>query len=301
MKRFCLLFIIFFANSLLCARPHERQSQEMAPLVREVLSPRSVEGEQIKSNLGLDDYQAVARAIVEVQKSMTDEYEVGDSLTFSAYILKTFAEIGDYELTQKEILSLVDVFEKLTDIETPLEVRHILNNLEKLAFRKKGQSLSVTFHTLHSSGYTMEIYSENDAPDSESLEIEHFKIKDHAEISFQNIRAHQSRQAFINFLKDPFKIPLLPSKWFSSLNQIHPDVEGELEHYLHQKRDADPLKLSMRGFELRVATSTLFNTIDFEIQEAFTTPGLKKDGTPLPSFHLWMQQKLLKVKASVTD
>lgn len=292
------------------AGPQERRVEMLSSMLRGVLSPHatsaSFEGDGLqqkrkKSELGLDDYQAVARVIVEVQKSMTDEYEVGDSLTFSAYILKTFAEIGDYEITQEEILSLVDVFEKLTDIETPVEVRDILNNLEKLSFRKKGEYVSVTFHTLNSTGYVMDIYSEDDAPEEESLEIEHFKIKDHAEILFQDVEGHSSREAFVDFINDSFKIPLLPSKWFSALNQIHPAVDNEIERYLHEKREARPLKLIMKGFELRVATSTLFKTIDFEIQEAFTTPGLKKDETPLPSFHLWMQEKLLKVKASVTD
>lgn len=275
-------------------------------LVREAFSPQSKvfevqEQERPNSELGLDDYQAVARAIVEVQKSITDEYEVGDSLTFSAYILKTFADIGDYQMTQEEIFKLVDVFEKLTDIKTPEAVHDILINLEKLSFKKLGDSVSVTFHTLDSSGFVMDIYSEDDAPEDESLEIEHFKIKNHAQIKFQVIETHRSREEFLNFLNDPFKIPLLPSKWFSQLNQIHPDVEGEIERYLQEKRSAQALKLFMSGFELRVATSTLFNTIDFEIQEAFTTPGLQKNNKPLPSFHLWMQQKLLKVKASVTD
>jgi hypothetical protein len=305
---YLILIIPIFAYSADSMLLESNRIHSVGNLVRGVLSPRSTSRiKQLDSDavdspeLGLDDYEAVARTMIEVQKSMTEKYEVGDSLTFSAYILKTFADIGDYEITQKEILSLVDVFEKLTDLKTPVEVIKILENIEKLSFRKKGLYVSVIFHTIHPTGYVMEIYSEDNAPENENLEIEHFKIHDKSEIKFHVIDDHRSRESFIDFLEDSFKIPLLPSKWFSSLNQVHPDVEGQAQRYLHENREAKALKLVMKGFELRVATSTLFNTIDFEIQEAFTTPGLTKNEIPLPSFHLWMQQNLLKVRASVTD
>lgn len=257
-----------------------------------------VKSSQIRSDLGLEDYRAVARMIIAVQKSMTEQYSVGDGLTLVSYILKTFADIGDYDLSRDEILAMIAIFEKLTSQPVPPDAMDIIHQIDYLRFSKINGLKTVEIRTIDPLGIKI-LPEPSEDPSTQDLEIESIKIKNSAKISFVEVLDSSGKQEMIEFLKEAFKLPFLPTSWFKKFNQITPGVSSAIVPYLQEKRDAMPLKLSLSGLVMRVDTQSVLGVENFEFKEIYTTPGLIHLGQTLPSFHLWMKSPTLKVKSSL--
>lgn len=252
----------------------------------------------VRSELGLEDYRAVAKMILDVQKSMTEEYAVGDGLTLVSYILKTFADIGDYDLSRDEILAMIGIFEKLTSLPVPEEAMEILHQIDFLRFSKINGQKTVEIRTLDPAGIKI-VPEASEEEGGGSLDIEYILLQNGSRIAFIEMTHSTQKQEIIEFMKDAFKVPLLPTRWFKKFNQITPGVSSAVGGYLQQKRDAMPLKLGLTGMVMRVDTQSVLGMENFEFQEAYTTPGLTNSTRALPSFHLWMKSRTLKVKSSI--
>lgn len=253
-------------------------------------------------HLGLEDYRAVAKVILEVQKSMTEEYAIGDGLTLVSYILKTFAEIGEYDLRGEDILAMIAIFEKLTSLPVPPAVLEIIHQIDFLRFARINGKKSVEVYTLKPEGIKLEVEASEEEGGG-SLDIEYLLIHNRAKMIFTEMHSAHQHKEIIEFMKDAFKVPLMPTRWFKKFNQIEPGVTSHIDRYLKEKREAPPLKLSLSGMIMRVDTQSVLGTINFTFEDAYTTPGLKglgESGTVLPSFHLWMSGRSIKVKSSVS-
>ena len=259
----------------------------------------------LERELGLDDYEKVARLIVHVQRSMSEKFSVGDSLTLSLYIMHVFAQIGDYRLTQDEVLDLMDVFIRLTKLEIPETVREVIDQIASLDFATREGKLSVVLNTVSPAGFYVPVGDEEDQvgvtanrPANKGLDFVH--IPHRTTIYFQELSTSAHKTEITDFMKESFKLPLLPSSWFSDMNQIYPKTAASIPSYLNRETLARPLKISFKGPRIRVDAGTLLGDLDLEFQNAYLTPGLKdKDGLPLPSFHIWARQGLIKIKTSL--
>ena len=102
----------------------------------------------ILGNVGLSSEQmaTVAKHIYHLGMSMDEKFEVGDGLSLATYVLRYMAEIGEYELGQKDILILVDAFEKLGEMEVGPQVEAILAQIKKIRFgRREGKLFTQLF------------------------------------------------------------------------------------------------------------------------------------------------------------
>ncbi len=259
----------------------------------------------LERELGLDDYEKVARLILHVQRSMSDKFTVGDSLTLSLYIMHVFAQIGDYRLTQDEILDLMDVFIRLTKLEIPETVREVIDQIASLDFATREGKLSVIMNTVSPTGFYVPVGVEEDQigvtatkPTKKGLDFVH--IPHRTTIYFQELSTIAHKTEITDFMKEQFKFPLLPSSWFSSMNQIYPKTASSISSYLSRETLAKPLKISFKGPRVTVDAGALLGILDLEFQDAYLTPGLKDNqNLPLPSFHIWARQRLIKIKTSL--
>jgi hypothetical protein len=259
----------------------------------------------LERELGLDDYEKVARLIIHVQRSMSKKFPVGDSLTLSLYIMHVFAQIGDYRLTQAEILDLMDVFIRLTKLSIPDTVREIIDQIASLDFATRDGKISVLLNTTSPMGFYIPVGDEEDRvgvtadrPANQGLDFVH--IPHRTIISFQELSSSAHRTEITDFMKEQFKFPLLPASWFSSMNQIYPRTASSLSAYLNRESLAKPLRVSFQGPKIRVDAGKLLGQLDLEFQDAYLTPGLKDaQELALPSFHIWARQRLVKIKTSL--
>jgi hypothetical protein len=103
-----------------------------------------------------------------------------------------------------------------------------------------------------------------------------------------------------DFIKTPVKILGVLEAIVEALNQIYPEIHQGIDDYLERNdHPAPPMIISMGGISVEVGTRTLFNDITFDFKEAYTFPGLRLEGQPLPSFVLGGKAKLLHLKVSV--
>lgn len=263
-------------------------SEERTTILGEV----GLSGEQMKK---------VARNILAVGNAMTAQYEVADGLTLSMYVLRYLAEIGEYELAQRDILILVKAFEKLSGTQVGPEVMDILAQVKKIRFGKReGKYFSQFFSKKPSVGIIIPIESVPEDPDSSLKEIKRVVAVEGSFLYFNEIDSASEKKQVRDFIKTPVKILNVLEAVVSALNQIHPDILQGIDDYLERTdTPAPPMMIAMGGISVEVGTRTLFNDITFDFKEAYTFPGLKLEGEPLPTFVLGGKAKLLHLKVSV--
>jgi hypothetical protein len=250
-----------------------------------------------------DDFRKMAREIIQVQRSISEEFSAGDGMTLALYIMKVFAEIGDYDLTQDEIRALFTTFTKLTQQEVPPVAYDIVDQLDRLQFVRRNAAASIIFHTRNRSTIMIDMSQYDESPDpAASSDLDKISIRHQSELSFHTIRTSNQKNELIEFIQTQFKLPILPRKWFSRFNQIYPGVEDRIRQYTQIDGSIEPLKVGIRGLSVNVDAGALLGQRLFEFNEAFLTPALfDHRGNPLPSFHLWASSGVLKVKTSIGE
>lgn len=253
--------------------------------------------------VGLTDEQMrrVALNILEVANGMTDEYEVADGLVLTCYILRYFAEIGEYEIANRDIMILVEAFENMTKTSVGPEVREILDQTLKIRFGKKqGKYYAQFFAKNPLRGIVIPINEVSEDPDSSLREIRFVLIKDGAEFNFEEVDTVSEKDQVREFIKTRIKLLGVIDGILDALNQIFDPIKVVIDAYLEDPaQKVAPLIIGMKGVSVEVDTSTVFEDITFEFNEAYAFPNIKKGEEPLPSFVLGAKSKLLKLKVSV--
>jgi hypothetical protein len=250
-----------------------------------------------------EDFQRMARVILEVQRSISDEFSVGDGLTFALYIMKVFAEIGDYDLTQEELKALFSTFTKLTQQEIPPVAHDIVDQLDRIQFVRRNANSTVIFHTRNQATIQLDMSQYDESSDaSTDSDFDKITIQNRSELNFQSIMTAVQKNELIHFIQTPYKLPILPKRWFSRFNQIYPGVENRIRTYTQISRTVDPMKVSIRGLSVNVDAGILLGKRNFTFNEAYLTPGLlDHSDNPLPSFHIWASSGMVKVKTSIGE
>ena len=266
-------------------------------LVREPQSEANSSSNQVLHGLGLDDYEKVAKQIFLVKESMSEEFPVGDGLTFTMYILRYLAEVGDYVLTNEDISNLLVAFEKISGEKLDETIYETVSQIKSLKFGKKGGKYSVTIFANHKkNGILIPI---NEVSDEGMVqEIQYAKIKDQAEIVFDDVDSKSKVRALKRFLTEKITIPLVSETLLPPLNQLHKDIKHDIENYLEQTKII-PLEIKTEGIFIKVDTSTVFNKMKFYLRTLYTLPGRKKDEGSIPSLVMRIRAKLVNVKLSI--
>ena len=253
--------------------------------------------------LGLDQEQLkiVAKNIFNVSNAMTDIYSVSDGLTLTMYILRYMAEIGEFEIVYKDIMSLVRAFEKLQGEPINPKVIAVIEQIRKIKFgKKKGMYYARLYAKKRTTGIIIPINEKTDDPDSDIKEIEKVVVRSGAELYFDEVTTNEEKTIVRKFLKTPVKLLGVFRSIAKSLNQIHPKIVDNIDEYLElEEHPAPPMRIEMDGIKVVVDTTTVFKTIHFHFQEAYALPGIKEGEAPVPSFILGARAKLLGLKVSI--
>ncbi len=276
--------------------PSQDNSMDNAEVVR-------AEDTIIYGEVGLTGEQMamVAKNIYHVAKALDADYPVADGLGLAMYVLRYMAEIGEYEMAQKDILILVDAFEKLGGIEVGQQVEDILAQIKKLRFgRRNGKLFAQIFSIFPERGVVIPINERSEDSDSSVEEIEHVVVKNGAMLAFSEITKTEQIREAKSFIKDP--VQLLGGFEFlvDELNQIHNGVSAQIDNYfMRDDLIAPPLAVEMTDIYVAVDTTTVFDKIDFKFNRALVLPGISNEQGRLPSFVLQAKAKLLNLKVSV--
>jgi hypothetical protein len=247
-----------------------------------------------------EQIKKVAENIFRVVKSMTEEHPVSDGLTLTAYILRYMAEIGEYELVQKDMMTLVRSFEQMRGQKVDDVVDAALAQVRKLQFgTRKGKLWVKAFAHDKKRGIVVPINSPGEAG-SDVQEIVEAVIKDGAELSFIDADKEVERRLIATFVKEKVRLLGVFASIVESLNQIHPALQSSIDAYLASPdKPVAPMRMEFKDVEVLVKTSTMFNDIKFKFYEGVTLPGIRMDGEAVPSFVLGAKSGLLKLKVSI--
>lgn len=257
--------------------------------------------------LVLENPDLVAHQILDLFESSTEVYSVGDGLALALYIIRTFTVAGEYDLSGKDLRALVTSFETLVGEKLREEVHLIINEIELIKFRNIDGLPTAQFFTTSPGGIVFPINEVR--KDSSVKEIQDVVISNGASISFDRVNGPGDRKKLRDFALDKLTIFPLPSGWFDAFNQIHPEVEANVEDYILAKEQTPegphPLHLGFKGFTLNVKTSTIFKDMALSFTQGYSLPeigvgGLRQEGAnPLPSFLLELKSKALKIRVSL--
>jgi hypothetical protein len=260
------------------------------------LSVETTENSNAFSELGLDDYEKVAKQIFLVKEAMSEEYSVGDGLTFTLYILRYLAEVGEYELKNEDIVKLVSAFETISGEVLDETVKDVVKGIERLEFGKKDSTYFVKIFTIEKDGIIIPINEKSD--DGKIDEIRYAKIKNKAKIKFTDVTNSLQRLEIKRFLTEKISLPIISESWLPPLNQLHKDVEYKIGDYLSDTKII-PMKIRMKGIFIKVKTNTFLKNMNFYIRKVYTLAGRSKDGVPIPSFIMRMRAGVVNVKISI--
>jgi hypothetical protein len=258
---------------------------------------RSIETSRIR-RFTEADYRRMALGLVQVQRSITEQYEFGDNLMFTLYILKIFAEIGEYDFHADDIKQLFSTITRLANIEIPQVAYDFIDDVEFLRFTRRGHDLAVSIHTLNQKYLMFDLEDENAGGD-----LDYFLLPHGATIMFREVRSQGQKREMVHFMQSRFEVPLLPSRWFSRFNQIDPRSVQSIVSYANANLPVAPLHVLFEGPVIRVRTGTsTFGDLTMNFREGYLTPGMKdRLGLPLPSIHLKVSHRMLRVKTSISE
>ncbi|WP_417336380.1 hypothetical protein [Halobacteriovorax marinus] len=252
---------------------------------------------QVLHGLGLEDYEKVAKQIFLVKEAMSEEYPVGDGLTFTMYILRYLSEVGDYILTNEDISNLLVAFEKISGEKLDETIYETVAQIKKLKFGKNSGKYAVEIFAFNKKeGVLIPI---NEVSEEGMVqEIKYARIKDKAEIIFDDVDSKLEIKALKRFLTEKITIPLVSDSMLPPLNQLHKDIKYDVENYIDNTKII-PLEIKTEGIYIKVDTSTVFNNMKFYLRTLYTLPGRKKDGAAIPSLVMRIRAKLVNVKISI--
>ena len=277
---------------------NERSEDDNPPLPE-----RREERTTILGNVGMTSEQMkkVAENILFVANAMTDEFYVADGLTLSMYILRYLAEIGEYEISYKDIMVLVNAFEKLSGRSVGEEVLTILEQVRKIRFGKKdGNYFSQFFAKNPARGIIINIDEPGTDPNGSLKRIDKVTIVEGSTLSFNEVDTASEKKHVREFIKTPIKILGVIEAIVDALYQVHPAIIDTVDDYLEwSEYPAPPMMIDMQGISIDVETSTLFGDINFKFNRAYAFPAMKNTQGNVPTFVLDGKAKLLRLKVSV--
>jgi hypothetical protein len=255
--------------------------------------------------VGLDSEQMkkVALNIYRVANGITDDFPVADGAATAMYILRYFAEIGEYEIAQKDILKLVETFENLINEKVDGEGLAIINQIRKIKFgRRDGKYFSQFYSVQPARGIVIDINEVSDDPRSSVKEIERFVMEEGSVLYFDEVDTAAEKKRVREFIKNPIKLlgVVQLDSVREALYQVHPDIIEGIDDYLEWEEAPAPVMIvDIEKMYVTVDTSTLFKQIKFEFNKAYTLPGINIDGDAAPSLVLGAKAKLLNLKVSI--
>lgn len=240
-----------------------------------------------------EELRSIAENIFNLTKSISEEYYISDGLSLATYILRYMAEIGEYELIYKDMMSLVKAFENLQGQPYDENIYIILEQIRKLQFGTRKGKFFVKFFSKSEEGIIYNINEKNEEEGSSLTEIKYVTIKDGAEFHFDEVDTKEEKLELVKWVKKEYKIKTFGKYMF------HADIPKYIESYFDLATPANAMKVIYKDVSVKVGTSTIFKDMNLKFKDGYVLPGFRKGEKPIPSFLLRMGAKLVKVKTSV--
>ncbi|MBT7610782.1 MAG: hypothetical protein HN576_13560 [Bacteriovoracaceae bacterium] len=250
--------------------------------------------------LSNNQYKILATKILDVSKTVTDEFKLSDTLSLTFYILKYFSEIGEYEVEGEDIIKLVKGFLKLSKKSIPSEIWKIIQQMRKIKFGKKRGQHYVQIFSKKNEGI---IYKINESlaseDDQQGTFVKNLIIQDKAELYFKDIKTPQQYLALSKYVRVNINALKIPMNWYKQLNVVNLDVQKNIVFYLNLDKNVNPLAIKMKGITISIITNSIFKRLDFNIEEAYALPGMTDGEEALPSTVFKAKTKLLNLKLTI--
>lgn len=239
-----------------------------------------------------EQYERLARGIFGVINNMSEKYFVSDSIGLTFYIFRYLSEIGEYEIVYKDIVTLINGFLKLAEYELSEDVWTIIHQIRKLKFGKKSGKFWVKIYAKDEKNGI--IYQINE--DMSGNLVKYMKIKDGAEITFEDIETKKQKRGLLKFLRE--KVRFIGFR-LSAINQVFTGIPKNIEFHMNKESIITPVKAEFKGVNVMIKTTSIFKHIDFKLKEAYSVPGFKDGEEPLPTTVLLFKEKLMPLKVSI--
>ena len=243
-----------------------------------------------------DVIQRVAENIAKVKTALSGRFSLADDVVFGMYILRYLSDLGDQDLVNSDIQSLVTSLEALTGEEFDKQLKDMLAQIKMVRFGHNKNQRYIRVYANNSDGILVPINSTmNEGGTVE--EVEFLKIKDKAKISFEDVESKRDNDWLKNFIKSKAKFLLLfPLKMF---NLVHTDTVKAIDTYLQIPATIKPLRLKFSNIFVRVKTKTLFKNMDFNIKRGMAIAGLSGANGPVPPVVFEARAGLISIKTSL--
>jgi len=239
-----------------------------------------------------EQYERLARGIFGVINNMSEKYFVSDSIGLTFYIFRYLAEIGEYEIVYKDIVTLINGFLKLAEYELSEDVWNIIHQIRKLKFGQKSGKYWVKIYAKDIENGI--VYQINE--DMNGNLVKHMVVNDGAEITFEDVKKKGQRKGLLKFLKE--KVRFMGFR-LSAINQVFSDIPKNIEFHMNKESIITPVKAEFKGINVLIKTTSIFKNIDFKLKKAYSVPGFKDGEEPLPTTVLLFKEKLMPLKVSI--
>jgi len=244
----------------------------------------------------------IVKNLKDKAKSFSSQFKLSDGLNLGIQGLNFLAGIGEYEIAQKDIRSLVKLFKQTYQLRMSSEVNSAIDQLAKIRFgRKKGKAYAQFFALNPERGIEWSINNVSTDPDSKLKEVRKLIIKDGAEIYFDEInRVGQSKmaKAFVE-KNNPFWGEVISGN--EELFRIDKNLLNQLDPLLMSLNEKyPPLWLDMKNIFLEVDTDSFLGKIDFELTAGMALPLIPaKNKERVSSLVIGGEGKFLQLRASI--
>jgi hypothetical protein len=256
----------------------------------------TIDGLELTNN----QFKNLSAKITSIVNSMTDEYQLSDTISLSFYILKYFSEIGEYEIEGDEIIKLTKGFLKLSNKNLPNEIWKLIYQVRKIKFGKKKGKAYVQFSSKKADGIIYNINEYLAAEDSRTgTLIKKLIIRNGAELYFDEIKTAEQYLVLADYIRSDNNALKIPMSWYRQLNDVNLEVRKNILFYLNLDNNINPLSIELEGIQILVLTNSIFKRLTFDVLEGYAMPGMTDGEVPLPSTIFKAQTNLLRLKLTI--
>ena len=303
-KRLILLFFTFVLHASLFAQQQieNRSDSEQDPCLQCDERDQSV---VLDGEVFLENREEVIEVLFKLSRNISDEYFVSDGMSMTMYLLRYMADIGEYELVNRDISKLIESIEDLIDEKFDPFVWDMIKQIRKIRFGKMQGKLAVEIYPFNEKeGVVLALNKPGEGEDSALKEIKHIRIKNKARIYFTPITKQVHYEELEDLVKKKFKILGFIGAKKDSLNLIHSDlVKNYDQHFEKDKEDiVTPLLFDFDGIEVVVETNTFLKQMSFDFKQCAALPGMRTEqGDPVPSFIMTGKTGPLRMKTTIDE
>ncbi len=250
-------------------------------------------------DINQDVWEKVAESTFGIVEELNDKSRISHNPTLVLLILRAMAKIGEYELSHRELMMLMNALNKFQRKELDPKLVLILKQIERIKFGKKRGQYFVRFYAKNRrKGIVVPIEQE----DFKQGFVRKIIIEDTCELYFKEASTGRDRRSIRKFVKEPVRLLGIFQTQADRLDKIHPAVRDNIDDYLEEDEIAGgPVFVGLKNVKGEVDTTTIFGQAMFHFDRAIILPGIESEDGVIPNLVVGGHSYLLKLKMSVEE